>query len=186
MQNSSDLDDQTEKREGKLRRHFSFRINIFFFVTFVMFSTLIIKLAYVQFVEGPTILANTNNTTEGTNFITPVRGNIYDKNEAPIATSRSTQTLFFEMPPKDTGESDSKVAHEVAHKKNLKIAQTLEYIFSKYSSPSTSKLTAEQIYNSMDTYTDYFGVERNTGQMQRIFWPRRIKSGLNNQEIAYI
>ncbi|MBC8081402.1 MAG: penicillin-binding protein 2 [Gorillibacterium sp.] len=172
MHTSSDLDDQNHKREGKLRRHFSFRINIFFFVTFVLFSTLIVKLAYVQFVEGPGLLASTKKPYEGKVYITPVRGNIYDKNEAPIATSRSTQTLFFETSRNDTYES------------NMRIAQTLHQTFNKYGSPSNKKLTAEQIFDSMDTYADFHGEERQP--KQRHYWPRRIKSDLTNEEIAYI
>lgn len=171
MQNTSDLDDKNQKHEGKLRRRFSLRINIFFFVTFVLFSTLIVKLAYVQFVEGPSILANSTTTT-GSVFISPVRGNIYDKNEAPIATSRSTQTLFYEMSMSNSYET------------NKKIANTLAELFAKYGKTEDDKLTMEQIYDSMDTYYDFNGVER--APKQRHFWPRRIKSGLVNEEIAFI
>jgi penicillin-binding protein 2 len=171
MQKTSDLDDKNQKNEGKLRRQFSMRINIFFFVTFVMFSTLIVKLAYVQFVEAPSILAN-SSTTIGPVMISPVRGNIYDKNEAPIATSRSTQTLFYE-----TSTSNS-------YETNKKIAETLAALFAKYSKATDDKLTAEQIFEAMDTYQDFAGEKREP--KQRHFWPRRIKSGLTQEEMAYI
>lgn len=171
MQNTSDLDDKNQKNEGKLRRQFSMRINIFFFVTFVLFSTLIVKLAYVQFVEAPSILAN-SSTTIGLNYISPVRGNIYDRNEAPIATSRSTQTLFY--------ESSMSTSYEV----NLNIAKILAELFAKNNKADNDKLTVEQIYESMDTYHDINGETRSP--KQRHYWPRRIKSGLTNEEMAFI
>ncbi|MDF2814975.1 MAG: Peptidoglycan glycosyltransferase, partial [Paenibacillus sp.] len=40
------------KEEITKHRHFSFRLNFFFFSIFLLFSILIVRLALLQFVEG--------------------------------------------------------------------------------------------------------------------------------------
>ncbi|WP_082651907.1 peptidoglycan D,D-transpeptidase FtsI family protein [Gorillibacterium timonense] len=172
MQNPPELDDDSQKREGMLRRHFSIRINMFFFVTFVLFSTLIIKLAYLQFVEGPALKAEKREVTQGKVYIPPVRGNIYDVKGAPIATSRSTQTLFMQLSKDDTYE-------ELLH-----TAKMLEKVFAMYGSKTAKPLTAEEIFKLMDTEFNYDESER--APKDYFYSPRRIKSGLTNDEIAYI
>ncbi|WP_438434151.1 peptidoglycan D,D-transpeptidase FtsI family protein [Gorillibacterium sp. sgz500922] len=172
MQNSPELDDNSQKREGKLRRHFSIRINMFFFATFLLFSTLIIKLAYIQFVEGPQLKAQKDDATQVPLYIPPVRGNIYDVKGAPIATSRSTETLFMQLSKDDTHES------------LLRTAKTLEMVFAKYGAKTTEPLKAEDIFNLMDTFFTYEGGER--APKDYFYSPRRIKTNLTKEEIAYI
>ena len=42
-----------EKDELTDKRRFSYRMNVFFFASFVIFSVIIVRLAFLQFVEGP-------------------------------------------------------------------------------------------------------------------------------------
>jgi len=172
MQNPPELDDDSQKREGMLRRHFSIRINMFFFATFLLFSALIIRLAYMQFVEGPMLKQEKDNATQVSVYIPPVRGNIYDVKGAPIATSRSTQTLFFNLSKDDD------------YKELLRIAKTLSQVFAQYGAKTTKPLSQEDIFQLMDTEHTYGGEDR--APKDYFYSPRRIKSGLTNQEIAYI
>ncbi|MEO3946849.1 penicillin-binding transpeptidase domain-containing protein [Gorillibacterium sp. CAU 1737] len=172
MQNSPELNDDNQKREGMLRRHFSIRINMFFFATFVLFSLLVVRLAYLQFVEGPALKAEKQSGTHGEVFIPPVRGNIYDVKGAPIATSRSTQSLFMQLSKDDQYEQ------------LLQIARTLEQVFIQYGSKTSTPLTTEEIFNLMDTEYTFEGEKR--APKDYFYSPRRIKSGLTKEEIAHI
>jgi cell division protein FtsI/penicillin-binding protein 2 len=64
-------------------------------LTFLLFSSLIVRFAYLQFVEGPSLQERqTSMITKGVS-IPPIRGNIYDSAGQQIAYSISTQSLYF-------------------------------------------------------------------------------------------
>ena len=64
--------------EGASNKPSTARLNMFFFAAFVIFSILIFRLAFIQFVEGPelTYMESTRNTKDIP--LAPVRGPIYD------------------------------------------------------------------------------------------------------------
>jgi penicillin-binding protein 2 len=170
---TNDLDDQ-QKSEGKKRWYFSVRINMFFFVTFVLFSVLIVKLAYLQFVQGPVLKAEKQQNVNKQYIIPPVRGNIYSAEGAPIAWTESTETLFYTILPGSTWEQQ------------VRIAKELEQVFAKYSDKPEQKLKAKDIYELMDTSKSFENKDVARTQKGFGYWPRRIRSDLNPKEIAYI
>ncbi|WP_349292469.1 hypothetical protein [Paenibacillus sp. ATY16] len=89
----------TDNEKSNLRRNFPFRLNVFFFIVFVLFSILIIKLAILQFVEGPTLSENGNKKGTRNVLTAPIRGNIFDSTGKPITYSTSTQSLYFSISP---------------------------------------------------------------------------------------
>ncbi|TYP71358.1 peptidoglycan D,D-transpeptidase FtsI family protein [Paenibacillus methanolicus] len=156
------MQDDPKKREISIRRHFSFRLNLFFFVTFFVFSVLIVRLAILQFVEGPQLKEEEASRGSKDVLIPPIRGNIYDSSGKAIAYSTSTQSLYYTIEP-GSKEDDSKA-----------LAARLHGVFQKYGD-SKQALTLDKIIKNMDL--EY---RKNT-----ISVPRRIKSGLTNKEIAY-
>ncbi|WP_276354037.1 peptidoglycan D,D-transpeptidase FtsI family protein [Cohnella caldifontis] len=155
--------EDAQKKELRNRRHFSFRLNVFFFATFFVFSVLIVKLALLQFVDGPTLKAEEHKIGTRDVPIPPIRGNIYDSAGRPIAYSTSTQSLYFTLEP-GTKEEEGRA-----------LAAKLVDVFNRYGDPVEKPLTAEQVFDYMD-----FG-----GKVNLPFQPRRIKTGLNQKEIAY-
>lgn len=160
------MQDDPQKREIINRRHFSFRLNLFFFITFALFSVLIVRLAILQFVEGPTLSAEGINKATRSVKIPPIRGNIYDSTGYPIAYSTSTQSLYFSIQPELKLEDAKENARGMAAK--------LVEVFTEYGDP-TKAMTVDDIIRQMD-----LDFRRNT-----ISTPRRIKSGLTNKEIAH-
>ncbi|CAM3978333.1 penicillin-binding protein 2 [Paenibacillus alkaliterrae] len=158
--------DDPQKREIINRRHFSFRLNLFFFVTFALFSVLIVRLAILQFVEGPTLSAEGIGKSTRSVKLPPIRGNIYDSTGYPIAYSTSTQSLYYSIQPE--------LGLEEAKENARKLAVELEKIFTKRGDPAKA-MTVDDIIRQMD-----LDFRRNT-----ISTPRRIKSGLTNEEVAY-
>ncbi|WNQ12616.1 penicillin-binding transpeptidase domain-containing protein [Paenibacillus aurantius] len=166
--------DEAQKKEGRMRRHFSIRINMFFFATFVLFSVLIVRLAYLQFIEGPALNAKQIKQTRKDVTIPPIRGNIYDSGSKPIAWTTSTQSLFYQITPGQDVEQQIEIAHK------------LEEIFKNYGDKTADPLTVEEIFDLMDTGYNLDGTKRKSGAKLYNYQPRRIKSGLNRKEIAYI
>ncbi|MFE5321064.1 peptidoglycan D,D-transpeptidase FtsI family protein [Paenibacillus sp. NPDC056579] len=166
-------EDQTEKLEVRKRRHFSIRLNLFFFVTFVLFSVLIVKLAILQFVEGKYFKEIENLVSNSQSPIAPIRGTIYDRTGYAIAQSRSMQSLYY------------RVEGRAANKEEIiELAKMLEGVFADYGSPYAKPLSAAEILKRMDVG---FDLEQNkTKEPSYYSVPRRIKEDLSQKEIAYL
>ncbi len=160
------MQDDPQKRQIENRRSFSFRLNFFFFITFALFSLLIVRLAVLQFVEGPTLSAEGIRKSTRYDKIAPIRGNIYDATGQPIAYSTSTQSLYYSIQP----DSKKGKSQELAQK----TAEQLEEVFEQYGDPEKA-MTVDDIIRQMDL--DF--------RRDYISTPRRIKSGLTNKEVAY-
>ncbi|MEC0230022.1 peptidoglycan D,D-transpeptidase FtsI family protein [Paenibacillus alba] len=170
----SSIMDDPKKKEVTKKRHFSFRINIFFFVTFVLFSVLIVRLAILQFVQAKDLKAAENTNTNQTNKIAPIRGNIYDSTKSPLAYTIPVQSLFFRIEP------GQQVKEEV-----INLARRLKTeVFDKYGKKTAPALTAEEIVLSMDLGYD---INENKVKDPSYYWvPRKIKTDLSKEEIAYL
>nr|WP_221626839.1 penicillin-binding transpeptidase domain-containing protein [Cohnella lubricantis] len=138
-------------------------MNSFFFLTFFVFSLLIVRLAYLQFVQGSSFKEQEHQIATRDVSIPPIRGNIYDAAGEPIAYSTSTQSLYYTLEP-GTKEEEGKA-----------LAEKLVRVFDQYGDKTKPALTAEEVFDDMD-----FG-----GKVHLPFQQRRIKSGLTDKEIAY-
>ncbi|MGF9913839.1 penicillin-binding transpeptidase domain-containing protein [Paenibacillus ehimensis] len=146
------------------------RINVFFFITFCLFSILILRLAMLQLVESKNLKEEEANNKNRP--IPPTRGNIFDRKGAPIAYTTPTQSLYFRI---EQGQTQDQV---------IALARELERIFSERGAPSPKKLTAEEIIRLMDVGYDL--TKTKTKEPSFYYVPRRIKTDLTRDEIAYI
>lgn len=162
------MQDDPKQQEILRRKQFSFRLNVFFFIVFVVFSVLIVRLAVLQFVEGPTFTSAVNKKWERNDPIAPIRGNIYDASGHPIAYSTSTQSLYYSLQPAIKG---GKSLDDQA----IEMADKLAKVFEKYGN-ADNMMTKEDIIRQMDLV-----YSRNIKST-----PRRIKTDLTNEELAYI
>lgn len=173
MTSSSSLDDP-QKQEMNRRRNFSFRLNFFFFITFAVFSILIVKLAMLQFVEGPTLAKKEDQNSSKPVAIPPIRGNILDQTGYKIAYSTSTQSIYYRL-----GSEEDKQEYIT---KAVKLAD----VFTKYGNKENFKepISPEEILKLMDAGYDM--KLESVPIINYAYAPRRIKAGLSNEEIAYI
>lgn len=161
-----------EKKQLIRRRHFSFRLNFFFFFTFLLFSILIVRLALLQFVDGKRYSEEESNKQIRSYSIPPIRGNIYDRKNYPIATSTSTQSLYY------TVDASNKNKDSV-----IELAMKLEEAFKQYGDPSKPQPTADEIIKLMDVGYDINKVKTKDASYYSI--PRKIKGDLTQNEIVY-
>ncbi|WP_159886334.1 peptidoglycan D,D-transpeptidase FtsI family protein [Paenibacillus puerhi] len=172
MKKSIVMEDHSKQEAGK-RRNFTFRINIFFFFTFFLFSVLIVRLATLQFVEGQELLEEKTRIVSADTPIPPIRGNIFDRESAPLAYTVPVQSLYFRIEQPQPKE-------EV-----IALAKRLAQIFADNVREGDTSLTAEEIIKEMDVGYDLNGDETEKKPSYNSV-PRRIKTDLNNSEMAII
>lgn len=162
--------DHPQEGPKKGKNSFNLRINLFFFSTFIIFCVIIIRLAILQFVEGPTLTEKESSNIVKDVPLPPVRGTIYDASGVKLAYSTPTQSLYLTL-MKDYSEKNGKKNRPEAEK----MAEDLLEVFNKYGNPNGEKMTKQDIIDAMDLdYKKYSG-----------YSPRRIKMDLSNKEIAY-
>lgn len=162
--------DHAQEGPKKGKNSFNLRINLFFFSTFIIFCVIIIRLAILQFVEGPTLTEKESSNIVKDVPLPPVRGTIYDASGVKLAYSTPTQSLYLTL-MKDYSEKNGKKNRPEAEK----MAEDLLEVFNKYGDPNGEKMTKQDIIDAMDLdYKKYSG-----------YSPRRIKMDLSNEEIAY-
>ena len=70
---------QGKQLKKKQRKQVVFRVNFLFFTVFLLFSTLILRLGYLQIVKGEEFVAELARVDEITINTTMPRGRIYDR-----------------------------------------------------------------------------------------------------------
>ncbi|UQZ33309.1 cell division protein FtsI [Paenibacillus sp. PK3_47] len=156
------------------------RINVFFFSTFVIFCVIIIRLAVLQFVEGPTLTeVETSRDTKNVP-LAAIRGSIRAAGGEEIAYSSAVNSLYITLTKEYTAkvtdkETGKTVLSPEAEAKSNELAAKLVEDFNTYGDPNAAKLTQEDIIDSLDLYfRKYSG-----------FMARRIKTDLTTREVAY-
>ncbi len=146
---------------------------VLFSLRFFLFSVLIVRLAMLQFVEGKELLAEKNDINNANTPIPPIRGNIFDRQSAPLASTTSSQSLYFRVEQKQPKE-------EV-----VALAKRLADIFATHGRPTAAPLSAADIIKEMDVGYDLEMKETET-KPSYFSVPRRIKADLTQAEMAFI
>ncbi|KKD54159.1 MULTISPECIES: peptidoglycan D,D-transpeptidase FtsI family protein [Paenibacillus] len=169
--------EQGKDNETSDRKRFSFRINLFFFSSFIIFTVIIVRLAILQFVDGPQLKQQEASNVTKNVPLTPIRGTIYDSTgQNRLAYSTPVQSLYITL---SKNYSDSVEEKRNPDKKLLpeleNMTQKLANRFAEYGDKNEPKMTAEQIMDAMDR-----NYQRLSG-----FTPRLIKTNLSKEEVAY-
>lgn len=163
---------QQSQQEWQKRKHFIFRLNLFFFITFALCSVLLFRLALLQIVESENYEEQLTQKMKRDIIISPIRGNIYDNQGFPIAFTVSAKSIFYRMEPGQKKED------------YIFLAKQLEDIFVKYGDSKKASLPAAEIIKLMDVGIEIDGTKGK--EASYTFLPRRIKTNLTQTEIAYI
>ncbi|WP_226001728.1 peptidoglycan D,D-transpeptidase FtsI family protein [Paenibacillus sp. BJ-4] len=169
--------EQGKDNESSDRKRFSFRINLFFFSSFIIFTVIIVRLAILQFVDGPQLKQQEASNVTKNVPLTPIRGTIYDSTgQNRLAYSTPVQSLYITL---SKNYSDSVEEKRNPDKKLLpeleNMTQRLANRFAEYGNKDEPKMTAAQIMDEMDR-----NYQRFSG-----FTPRLIKTNLSKEEVAY-
>ncbi|MGM1050080.1 MAG: peptidoglycan D,D-transpeptidase FtsI family protein [Bacillota bacterium] len=165
--------DKRKLDEGDAGRQFNMRINLFFFSTFIIFCAIIVRLAILQFVEGPEL---TEQETGGhtKNFpLQPIRGSIIDASGTPLAYSKPSNALYVILLKNYSQKLDKGRENRTEIKKT---AKDIVKAFNKLGDGNPdNKMTFEEVIKALDL----------DSQKQHGYEPRRIKGDLTDKEVAY-
>lgn len=164
--------DDPREQEIELQRHFNIRLNLFFFSAFAIFTVIIVRLAILQFVEGPTLAQQGTGLRVKDVPLPPTRGTIYAAGGERLAYSTPVQSLYITL-QKDYSKSSTRGKEN--RPEAIALAEKLKEAFDKYGDPNAAPMTLDDIIDAMDL--EY----RRAGG----FVLRRIKIDLTDQEVAY-
>lgn len=164
--------DDPREQEAAMQRHFNIRLNMFFFSAFAIFTVIIVRLAILQFVEGPSLSKQETAMRVKDVPLSPIRGTIFADKGEKLAYSTPVQSLYITL-QKDYSTTTDRGKENRAEA--LALADKLKEVFDKYGDPNAEKMSKEDIVKAMDL--DY---RLNGG-----FSARRIKIGLTKEEMAY-
>src|SRR5690625_5122363 len=83
------------KRKKKKKAQLPFRLNILFFVVFLLFSVLIMQLGVVQILQGQDHQDEIDRTIQDTTRIPVPRGKIYDSNHNVIVDNKPLYSITY-------------------------------------------------------------------------------------------
>ncbi|AOZ92015.1 peptidoglycan D,D-transpeptidase FtsI family protein [Paenibacillus crassostreae] len=170
---SNYVPDRLKQDEPKHKNSFNLRINVFFFSTFLIFCVIIVRLAILQFVEGPTLTGEETSRDVKNVPIAPARGSILDATGIKLAYSEPVQSLYITLQSNysDLANGDKRENYPEVDK----LAQNIAAAFTEFGDPESEINTKEDVLDALDlNYKLYSG-----------YVPRRIKMNLTEEEIAY-
>lgn len=158
------VDRNVAEEEAAKKRHSLIRLNIFFFGSFIMFTIIIVRLAVLQFVEGPSLVTPGEDPNVKHVPLPPIRGTIYDASNEKLAYSTPVQSLYMTL----TGDYDYLT-------EAIELAKEIAARFKEFGDPAGEQQGIKDLIYAMDILS-----LRNGG-----FAPRRLKAGLTEKEVAY-
>ncbi|MDT8861623.1 penicillin-binding protein 2 [Alkalihalobacillus sp. MEB130] len=93
---------KNKNKQKKKKNHLTFRLNVLFFVVFIMFSALILRLGFVQIVEGETFVNELASSTNTTARIDAPRGLMYDRYGQVVVDNQLELSVTYTNPSRTT------------------------------------------------------------------------------------
>lgn len=130
------------KQKSEERSHIPARLNFLFFIVFVLFVSLILRLAYLQIIKGNDYRAIVERTEETIATNNVPRGEIYDASGRRLVKNESKSTITYTRGPKVSSDDIAEVA--------IKLSQYIAL-------PHTTALEQESDYDlSLRDLQDYY------------------------------
>ncbi|WP_430785244.1 penicillin-binding transpeptidase domain-containing protein [Virgibacillus flavescens] len=149
------------KKKKNRRAQLPFRLNILFFVVFLLFSALILQLGVVQILNGEEYQKEVERTKEDTSSISVPRGRILDRNHNVVAGNKPLYAITYTPAKGTTAEDRLKVARKLApfidmipDKDELTLRNKKEYWYLLNVDEAKSRLSAKDI-EEMTTSEEY-------------------------------
>lgn len=103
-----------KKKNKKKKSHVPLRLNLLFFMVFLMFSALILRLGVVQIVYGEDYKKEVERTENVTVSTSVPRGKIYDRYHRIVVDNTPLRTITYTRMNGSTNEDRLKVARQLA------------------------------------------------------------------------
>ncbi|ASN05221.1 peptidoglycan D,D-transpeptidase FtsI family protein [Virgibacillus necropolis] len=148
-------------KKKKRRAQLPFRLNILFFVVFLLFSGLIVRLGYVQIVYGEQYQEEIDRTIKDTTKIPVPRGRILDRNHNVVVGNKPLYAITYTPAKGTTAEDRLEVAKKLApyidmvpEEDELTLRNKKEYWYLSHEDEVKSRLTVKEI-EELDNGEEY-------------------------------
>src|SRR5690625_3807619 len=91
------------------------RLNIIFFVVFILFSILVIQLGVVQILQGESFQEEIDRTIQDISKSPVPRGKIYDRNGKVIVDNKPLYSIAYTPPKRVQAEDKLELAEELTN-----------------------------------------------------------------------
>lgn len=103
-----------KQKQQKKKSHLPFRLNVVFFIVFLLFAAIILQLGVVQILNGEEAQEEINRTENTTTNIPVPRGEMYDRFGNPVVDNQPLYSITY-TPPKGVQPEDRlELAHKLA------------------------------------------------------------------------
>ncbi|MFC4558825.1 peptidoglycan D,D-transpeptidase FtsI family protein [Virgibacillus kekensis] len=142
-----------EKKKKKKKSQLPFRLNILFFIVFLLFSVLILQLGVVQILNGEEFQAEIERTTKDYTEIPVPRGKMYDRNHNLIVDNEAHYSITYTPAKGIQAIERLKVAEKLAQYismdsnddlEGVTLRNKKEYWYLKNEEEAKSRLSAEE------------------------------------------
>lgn len=106
---------KNKENSRKKKSHIPFRLNLLFFIVFLLFSAIIVRLGYLQIVRGEEFEAIVRRTETTTISQTVPRGLIYDRNGDVLVGNEAQHAITYTRGTDDTAASMAATAVKLSH-----------------------------------------------------------------------
>lgn len=152
------------EKKKKKRAQLPFRLNVLFFVVFLMFSILIVQLGIVQILNGQTYQDEIDQTIQDIT-VTPVpRGKIYDRNQKLLVDNEALYAITYTPPKGVQAKEKLDLAEKLAEfitmndekeLKKLTERNKKEYWYLKNEEKANERLSKEERSKINDNVKEY-------------------------------
>lgn len=104
----------TQKRTEKHKSHIPFRLNLLFFLVFLMFASLILRLGYMQIIRADDFIAEVQRTERTTITGSVPRGEIFDANLRKLVGNEARATITYTRGRNVSASQMAEVAYDLA------------------------------------------------------------------------
>lgn len=103
-----------QKRRDKKKSHIPFRLNLLFFIVFLLFSSLILRLGYLQIIRADEYQAEVERTERTTITGSVPRGEIFDANLRRLVGNEARHTITYTRGRSVPASQMAEVAYDLA------------------------------------------------------------------------
>src|SRR5699024_3217501 len=108
------MENKKKTRKDRNKSHIPFRLNLLFFIVFLLFVTLIVRLGYLQIIKGEEFKAEVERTESTLVRGNVPRGEIYDANLRPLVANDAKNKIMYTRGSNTKIENMAKTAYELA------------------------------------------------------------------------
>jgi len=156
-------------RKDRNKSHIPFRLNLLFFIIFLLFVTLIIRLGYLQIIKGDEFKAEVERTESTIVRGNVPRGEIYDSKLRPLVANEAKNTIMYTRGSNTKTENMAQVGSNLAHLIDL---------------PHTSPFQSDDSDLSIRDLKDYFFATNQELMRERID-EYTTENGINTSDFSY-